>query len=122
MTHQHVAIMSEYDFSGGCLLQHMNHLIRFRPGRMISGQPALSAEIVIVLLHDILIRGKNPGAAVLQVDLEDTKTGCMTRAQMDDNSACQKDTVAMQRLPIEVELKIVRQIDTCRGSLAFLKP
>lgn len=73
---------------------------------MVSCQPALSPQRVIILLNNVLIRCEDPCPALLQVDLDNAESWGMPWTVVDEYTLCKAKAASMERLPIQVELEV----------------
>lgn len=108
---QTLLVVAKNQFCVRSLRQHMNHLVRTDPVVMISCQPSLRVRGLVVLVDVVLIRGKDPGATLRHVDLHDTEPWSVPGSVSDVNAWTQLKEIAAERLPIQVKLQVVREVD-----------
>ena len=85
---------------------------------MVSRQPTLGNIRLPILLHMILVRREDPGPAILEIDLHDTKSWCVAGRMANIDTGSEFEERAMECFPIEVEAEIFRQVHsnvTLRG-------
>ena len=77
---------------------------------VVSSQPALWLICLKVLLDVILIRCEDPRSTIIQIDLHDAESWCMSwrMAHIDARSNLQE--VSMERLPIQIEGYVLGQV------------
>jgi hypothetical protein len=73
---------------------------------MISGEPSLSRQGIVILLHDILVGCQNPCATFFEIDLDNAEPGRVTRAVVKEDTSGETKTRSCERFPIQVELEI----------------
>jgi len=63
---------------------------------------------LLILLHMILIRGDDPGTAVLHIYDHDAQTGGVAGCIAECDALAELEGVAGPRLPVHVELEVMR--------------
>ena len=97
-------------------VQLFDHVVAPDPCGMVASQPTMRMTQLIVLGDVILIRGKDEGTVILEIDLHDTKTRGVARRVMQSYALVEIEVRLGERLPIEFfEVKVMSQIDTKIG-------
>lgn len=64
--------------------------------------------ILLILLYMILIRGEDPGTAVLNIYDNDAQTGGVAWCMAECDALAELEGVAGPRLPVHVELEVMQ--------------
>lgn len=67
---------------------------------------------MVILMDMVLVRREDPCAALIQIDLQDTKTGRVARGMPNVEAWRQFKEVAVESLPVEVEFEICWKVYT----------
>lgn len=83
-------------------LHPFDPLIAPQPGPVVADQPAVRVAGVVVFAHMVLIRGPQPHAAVLQVDLHHAQARRVARGVNESDSRPHGDPVVAERVPSQL--------------------
>ena len=104
--------MPKYKLRAGILHNALDHLMRSAPVIMISRQPTLWHIIFIVLVHVILVGGKEPRSAFGQIQLHHSETGRVAGRMLEIDAWRKLDKVAVECFPVQIHVQILWNICT----------
>jgi hypothetical protein len=97
-----------------CVLHNAFHsLMGSDPVIMIPGKPTLRYVVLVVLMHVILVRSKEPWSALTQIQLHHRQARGVARSMSEVDARRKLQEIAMEGLPVQIHMKVLRNIHAC---------
>src|SRR5262249_31796700 len=109
---QHVGIVTEQQPGAGSFDQVLREPVAPPPGGMVAEQPSQRSALLVVVAKMKLVAGQEERARVRKLQPQAHQSGGMPRKPMKVEPFEQLDVIAVDGLPVEGEIEVVRQVRT----------